>query len=127
MGIWNKQPREKAGPVRDAAAAKVEAAERLSASLAEAGAAFEALFAADRAYLAAYREQYGDAAFSSSLLMNRFRGMLLCELELSAPGILKYLNQPRQSLARCHTIATNIARQVENDLSSLPIEEEPAQ
>lgn len=127
MGIWNKQPRETAGPVRDAAAAKVEAAERLSASLAEAGNAFEALFAADRAYLAAYREEYGDAAFSSSLLMNRFRGMLLAELELSAPGLLKYLDQPRQSLARCHTIATNIARQVENDLSSLPQSKEPAQ
>lgn len=127
MGIWNKQPPEAADPIRQAANDKVAAAVRLSKALSEAGAAFDNLFEADRAYLGAYRQEHGGAAYSSSLLMNRFRGMLLCELELSAPGMLKYLDQPRQSLARCHTIATNIARQVDNDLSSLPQSKEPTQ
>ena len=134
MGIWNskrpdgpKPETEQPDRLREIAAQKVEAAERLSASLAEAGTAFEALFAADRAYLAEYRQRYGSEAFSGSLLMNRFRWMLLCELELSAPNLLKYLDQPRQSLARCHTIATNITRQVYNDLSSLPADKELAQ
>jgi len=125
MGLLNRKPPESANPVLAAAAEKKAAAERLSASLAEAGVAFEALFAADRAYLAAYRQEYGAEAFSGSLLMNRFRGMLLCDLELNAPELLKYLNQPRQSRARCSRISDQIARQVDNDLSSLPQPKDP--
>jgi len=127
MGILNRKPPDTLGPVNKAAASRVEAAERLSASLAQVGAAFEALFAADREFLGAYRKQYGAEAYSPSLLMNRFHGMLLADLELSAPELLRYLSQPRQSRAKAQTIATLIARQVENDLSSLPTEKEPAQ
>ena len=134
MGIWNsKRPdgpepeTEQPDRLREIAAQKVEAAERLSASLAEAGIAFEALFAADRAYLAAYRERYGSEAHSASRLMHQFRGTLLGDLELNAPDLLRYLDQPRQSRAKAQTIATLIARQVDNDLSSLPAEKEPAQ
>lgn len=134
MGIWNsKRPdgpepkTEQPDRLREIATQKVEAAERLSASLAEASTAFEALFAADRAYLAAYRQRYGLEAHSSSRLMHQFRGALLGDLELNAPDLLRYLNQPRQSRAKAQTIATLIARQVDNDLSSLPAEKEPAQ
>ena len=59
--------------------------------------------------------------------MNQFRTTLLLDLELSAPELLRYLNQPRQSRAKAQTVASLIARQVDNDLSSLPAEKEPAQ
>ena len=134
MGIWNsKRPdapepeTEQPDRLREIAAQKVEAAERLSASLAEAGTAFEPLLAADRAYLAEYRDRNGSEAHSAYRLMHQFRGTLLGDLELNAPDLLRYLNQPRQSRAKAQTIASLIARQVDNDLSSLPTEKEPAQ
>ncbi len=133
MGIWNKRPDapEPDGGhtdrLREIAAEKVEAAERFSKAIAAAGEAMTALFDADRAFLAAYRERYGSEAHSASRLMHQFRGTLLGELELSAPDLLRHLNQPRQSRAKAQTIATLIARQVDNDLSSLPAEKEPAQ
>ncbi|QQN74708.1 hypothetical protein [Croceicoccus sp. YJ47] len=86
-----------------------------------------ALFDSDRAFLAEYRQCYGAEAHSASRLMHQFRGTLLGDLEVSAPDLLRHLNQPRQSRAKAQTIATLIARQVENDLSSLPTEKEPAQ
>ena len=106
---------------------KVEAAACFSKAIAAAGEAMNALFDADRAFLAKYRQRYGSEAHSGSRLMHQFRGSLLGELELSAPDLLRYLNQPRQSRAKAQTIASLIARQVENDLSSLPAEKEPAQ
>lgn len=133
MGIWNKRPD---GPepdgghsdrLREIAAEKVEAAERFSKAIAAAGEAMEALFDSDRAFLAEYRQRYGSEAHSASRLMHQFRGTLLGELELSAPDLLRHLNQPRQSRAKAQTVASLIARQVENDLSSLPAEKEPAQ
>ncbi|MXO62519.1 hypothetical protein [Qipengyuania oceanensis] len=133
MGIWNKRPDAPepdgghTNRLREIAAEKVEAAERFSSAIAAAGEAMNDLFDADRAFLAAYRERYGSEAHSASRLMHQFRGTLLGELELSAPDLLRHLNQPRQSRAKAQTIATLIARQVDNDLSSLPAEKEPAQ
>ncbi|MBX7496844.1 hypothetical protein K3172_13350 [Qipengyuania sp. 6B39] len=133
MGIWNKRPDapEPDGGhtdrLREIAAEKAEAATRFSSAIAAAGEAMTALFDADRAFLAEHRQRYGSEAHSASRLMHQFRGSLLGELELSAPDLLRHLNQPRQSRAKAQTIATLIARQVENDLSSLPAEKEPAQ
>ena len=127
MGIFKQQRPDEPDAIRDAAKAKVEAAERFSAALAATGEAMTALFDADRAFLAAHRQRYGSDAHSASRLMHQFRGSLLGELELSAPDLLRHLNQPRQSRAKAQTVATLIARQVENDLSSLPAEKEPAQ
>ncbi|MBV7256146.1 hypothetical protein KCG44_05040 [Pacificimonas sp. WHA3] len=64
--------------------------------LADAGTAFEALFAADRGYIAAYRQQYGSEAHSTSLLLiHKFRGALLSDLELNALDLLRHFNQSR--------------------------------
>jgi hypothetical protein len=68
----------------------------------------------------------GTEAHSASRLMHMFRGGLLGELELSAPDLLRHLHQPRQSRAKAQTIASLIARQVENDLASVPQPKEPA-
>lgn len=127
MGIWNKPHSPEPDRLRKIAAEKVEAAECFSSAIAAAGEAMVALFDADRAFLAEYRERHGGPAYSPSRLMHQFRGSLLGELELNAPDLLRHLNQPRQSRAKAQTIATLIARQVENDLSSLPAEKEPAQ
>ena len=128
MGIFKQRPD---GPepdrLREIAAEKVEAAERFSKAIAAAGEAMNALFDSDRAFLTEYRQRYGSEAHSASRLTHQFRGTLLGELELSAPDLLRHLNQPRQSRAKAQTVASLIARQVENDLSSLPAEKEPAQ
>ena len=127
MGIFKQQRPDEPDAIRDAAKAKVEAAQRFSAAIAAAGEAMNALFDADRAFLAEYRRRYGSDAHSASRLMHQFRGSLLGELELNAPDLLRHLNQPRQSRAKAQTVASLIARQVDNDLSSLPAEKETAQ
>tara|TARA_B100000678_G_scaffold157481_2_gene131494 strand:- start:457 stop:843 length:387 start_codon:yes stop_codon:yes gene_type:complete len=128
MGIWNKPPDgEQPDSLREIAGEKVEAAARFSAAIAAAGEAMNDLFDSDRAFLAEYRQRYGSEAHSASRLTHQFRGTLLGDLELNAPDLLRHLNQPRQSRAKAQTVATLIARQVENDLSSLPQPKEPAQ
>lgn len=127
MGIFKQQRPDEPDAIRDAAKAKIEAAERFTSALAAAGEAMTALFDADRAFLAAHRQKYGAEAHPASRLMNQFRTTLLLDLELNAPELLRYLNQPRQSRAKAQTVAALIARQVDNDLSSLPAEKEPAQ
>jgi hypothetical protein len=123
MGIFSKSP-DAASPepdrLREITTDKAEAAARFSAAIAAAGEAMVALFDADRAFLAEYRRRHGGEAYSPSRLMHQFRGSLLGELELNAPDLLSHLNQPRQSRARAETVASLIARQVENDLSSVP-------
>ncbi|HKR16725.1 hypothetical protein [Rhizorhapis sp.] len=123
MGIFGKSP-DAASPepdrLREIAAEKVAAAERFSKAIAAAGEAMNALFDADRAFLAEYRQRHGSEAYSGSRLTHQFRGTLLQDLELGAPDLLRHLNQPRQSRAKAQTIANLIARQVENDLSSEP-------
>jgi hypothetical protein len=59
--------------------------------------------------------------------MYQFRGALLGDLELNAPELLRYLNQPRQSRANAQSVASLIATQVRHDLSSLPTKKEPTQ
>jgi len=125
MGIFSKpQPDspEPEGPdrLREIAAEKVAAAARLSAAIAEMGAAATALFDADRAFCSEWLERHGNSGHGASRLMRQFRPFLLCDLELNAPQLLKYLEQPRQSRAKAQTIAHQIARQVENDLASEP-------
>lgn len=132
MKLWNKpQPDapEPEGPdrLREVAAGKVAAAARVSAAIAELGAAATALFDADRAFLAEYRTRHGSEAYSPSRLMHQFRGTLLGDFELGAPDLLNHLKQPRQSRAKAETIASLIARQVENDLASEAQLKEPAQ
>lgn len=129
MGIW-KRPEQQASPepgapdqpdrLREIAAEKVAAAARLSAAIAEMGAAAEAMFDADRAFCSEWLERHGNSGHGASRLMRQFRPFLLCDLELNAPQLLKYLEQPRQSRAKAQTIAHQIARQVENDLASEP-------
>lgn len=128
MGIFKQRP-DAGQPdrLREIAAEKAEAAARFSTAIAAAGEAMDALFDSERAFLAEYRQRYGAEAHSASRLTHQFRGALLGELELNAPDLLRHLNQPRQSRAKAQTIATLIARQVENDLSSLPTEKETAQ
>jgi len=134
MKLWNnKQPDPAASEpdgdtpdrLREIAAEKVAAAERFSRAIAEAGAAAEALFDADRAFLAEYRARHGSEAYSASRLMHQFRGTLLLDLELGAPDLLRHLNQPRQSRAKAQTVASLISRQVENDLAAQPQPKEP--
>ena len=125
MGIFSKtrpDTPEPEGPdrLREIAADKVEAAARLSAAIAELGSAASALFDSDRAFLAEFRARHGSEAYSASRLMHQFRGTLLGDFELGAPDLLRHLNQPRQSRARAETVASLIARQVENDLASQP-------
>ncbi len=132
MGIWNKLHKPDGGSadrLREIAAEKVAAAHRLSAAIAEMGAAATALFDADRAFCSEWLERHGDRGHGTSRLMRQFRPLLLCDLELNAPQMLKYLEQPRQSRAKAQTIASQIARQVENDLASepQPQSKEPAQ
>lgn len=137
MGIFSKTPRDTPEPeatgqpdrLREIAAEKVEAAARVSAAIAELGSAATALFDSDRAFLAEFRARHGSEAYSASRLMHQFRGTLLGDFELGAPDLLRHLNQPRQSRAKAETIASLIARQVENDLASQPQPEpkEPAQ
>lgn len=134
MGIFSKplpDSPEPEGPdrLREIATDKAEAAARFSSAIAAAGEAMIALFDADRAFLAEYRRRHGSEAYSPSRLMHQFRGSLLGELELNAPDLLSHLNQPRQSRARAETVASLIARQVENDLSSVPqpLPKEPTQ
>ncbi|MBI1191406.1 MAG: hypothetical protein GC200_12095 [Tepidisphaera sp.] len=123
MGIFGKSP-DAASPepdrLREIATAKAEAAARFSAAITAAGEAMTALFDADRAFLAEYRQRHGSEAYSASRLTHQFRGTLLQDLELNAPELLRHLNQPRQSRAKAQTVANLIARQVENDLSSVP-------
>lgn len=137
MGIWNSKRPDGPEPdapeapdrLREIATGKAEAAARFSAAIAAAGEAMVALFDADRAFLAEYRRRHGSEAYPAARLMHQFRGSLLGELELNAPDLLSHLNQPRQSRARAETVASLIARQVENDLSSVPQPEpkEPTQ
>lgn len=134
MKLWNTRP-EQANPqpdrLREIGAEKVAAAARLSAAIAEMGAAADALFDADRAFCAEWLARHGDTGHGSSRLMRQFRSFLLTDFELNAPQMLKYLEQRRQSLARCDTFANRIARQVEEDLASepqpQPEQQEPAQ
>lgn len=138
MKLWNTRP-EQANPepgipgqpdrLREIAADKTAAAARLSAAIAEMGAAATALFDADRAFCSEWLVRHGDTGHGTSRLMRQFRPFLLCDLELNAPDLLKYLEQPRQSRAKAQTIASQIARQVENDLASEPQPQpkEPAQ
>lgn len=130
MGIFKSRPDtpepDGTDRLREIAADKVAAAERFSTAIAAAGEAMVALFDADRAFLAEYRQRHGSEAHSASRLMHMFRGGLLGELELSAPDLLRHLHQPRQSRAKAQTIASLIARQVENDLASVPQPKEPA-
>ncbi len=128
MGMFSKpHSPEPEGPdrLREIAAEKVAAANRLSAAIAEIGAAAEALFNADRAFCSEWLERHGNTGHGASRLMRQFRPFLLCDLELNAPQMLKYLEQPRQSRAKAQTIASQIARQVENDLASVPQPKEP--
>lgn len=128
MGMFSKpHSPEPEGPdrLREIAAEKVAAANRLSAAIAEIGAAAEALFDADRAFCSEWLERHGNTGHGASRLMRQFRPFLLCDLELNAPQMLKYLEQPRQSRAKAQTIASQIARQVENDLASVPQPKEP--
>lgn len=140
MKLWNKsQPEQSASPepgtpgqpdrLREIAAEKVAAAAHLSAAIAEMGAAATAMFDADRAFCSEWLERHGNTGHGASRLMRQFRPFLLCDLELNAPQMLKYLEQPRQSRAKAQTIAHQIARQVENDLASEPQPQpkEPAQ
>lgn len=132
MKLWNKQtPPDGRGAdrLREIAAEKVAAAQRLTAAIAELGAASDALFAADRAFCADWLARHGDTGHGASRLMRQFRSFLLTDFELNAPSLLKYLEQRRQSRARCDTVANRIARQVENDLASepQPEQQEPAQ
>ncbi|WP_292623634.1 hypothetical protein [Novosphingobium sp. 17-62-19] len=130
MGMFSKpHSPEPEGPdrLREIAAEKVAAANRLSAAIAEMGAAAEALFDADRAFCSEWLERHGNTGHGASRLMRQFRPFLLCDLELNAPQMLKYLEQPRQSRAKAQTIASQIARQVENDLAAVPQPKEPAQ
>lgn len=128
MGIFSKplpdipEPEAIAQPdrLREIATEKAEAAARFSSAIAAAGEAMVALFDADRAFLAEYRRRHRSEAYPAARLMHQFRGSLLGELELNAPDLLSHLNQPRQSRARAETVASLIARQVENDLSSVP-------
>jgi len=133
--LWNKPQPDAPEPgapdtpdrLREIAAEKVAAANRLSAAIAEMGAAAEALFDADRAFCSEWLERHGNTGHGASRLMRQFRPFLLCDLELNAPQMLKYLEQPRQSRAKAQTIASQIARQVENDLAAVPQPKEPAQ
>jgi hypothetical protein len=132
MGIFSSKPQPDAsGPepdrLREIAAEKVKAAERFSKAIAEAGEAMTTLFDADRAFLAEYRQRHGSEAYPAARLMHQFRGTLLGELEVNAPDLLRYLNQPRQSRAKARTVASLIAQQVENDLAAQPQPKEPAQ
>lgn len=132
MKLWKQPQPDSPEPdgtdrLREIATEKAEAAARFSAAIAAAGEAMTALFDADRAFLAEYRARHGSEAYSGSRLTHLFRGGLLGELELSAPDLLRHLHQPRQSRAKANTIASLIARQVENDLASVPQLKEPAQ
>ena len=103
MGIW-KRPEQSASPepgapgqpdrLREIAAEKVAAAARLSAAIAEMGAAAEAMFDADRAFCSEWLERHGNTGHGASRLMRQFRPFLLCDLELNAPQLLKYLERP---------------------------------
>jgi len=130
MGIFGKSP-DTTGPepdrLREIANEKAEAAARFSAAIAAAGDAMTTLFDADRAFLAEYRTRHGSEAYPAARLMHQFRGTLLGELEVNAPDLLRYLNQPRQSRAKARTVASLIAQQVENDLAAQPQPKEPAQ
>ena len=133
MKLWNKPQPDALEPgapdtpdrLREIAAEKVAAANRLSAAISEIGAAAEALFDADRAFCSEWLERHGNTGHGAFRLMRQFRPFLLCDLELNAPQLLKYLEQPRQSRAKAQTIASQIARQVENDLASVPQPKEP--
>lgn len=128
MGIFSKTPPSpEPDRLHQIAAERIAAAERFSAAIAAAGEAMEALFEADRAFQAEYAQRHGGELYSSSRLMHQFRGALLGDLELNAPELLRYLNQTRQSRANAQSVASLIATQVRIDLSSLPIEKEPAQ
>lgn len=131
MGIFSKPPRDASGPEPDrlweAACDKKDAAARLSAAITAAGEAMTALFDADRAFCAEWNARHGDWGHGTARLMRQLRPMLLGDLELNAPELLQHLNQPRQSRGRCETIASLIARQVDNDLASEPLPKEPAQ
>jgi hypothetical protein len=130
MKLWNK-PTQPDTPepdrLREIAGERIAAAERFSAAIAAAGDAMTALFEADRGFQAEYAQRHGGELYSSSRLMHQFRGGLLGDLELNAPDLLRYLNQPRQSRATAQSVASLIATQVRHDLSSLPTEKEPAQ
>src|SRR3546814_15744127 len=97
----------------DVCSSDLAAANRLSAAIAEIGAAAEALFDADRAFCSEWLERHGNTGHGASRLMRQFRPFLLCDLELNAPPMLKYLEQPRQSRAKAQTIASQIARRSE--------------
>jgi hypothetical protein len=130
MKLWNSKTQpEPLEPDRlsEIAAERIAAAERFSAAIAAAGVAMDALFAADQAFQAEYRQRHGGELYSSSRLMYQFRGALLGDLELNAPELLRYLNQPRQSRATAQSVASLIATQVRHDLSSLPTKKEPTQ
>ena len=128
MGLFKTRPdTREPDRLREIGAEKVAAAARLSAAIAEMGAAADALFAADRAFCAEWLARHGDTGHGSARLMRQFRPFLLTDFELNAPLMLKYFEQRRQSLARCDTIANRIARQVEEDLAAQPQPKEPAQ
>jgi hypothetical protein len=130
MKLWNSKTQldtPEPDRLREIAGERIAAAERFSAAIAAAGDAMAALFETDRAFQAEYAQRHGGELYSSSRLMHAFRGGLLGDLELNAPDLLRYLNQPRQSRASAQSVASLIATQVRHDLSSLPTEKEPAQ
>lgn len=113
--------------LREIAADKIAAAERLSAAIVELGTATTALLDADRAFWIEWHNRHGDYGESAWRLMGQLRTFLLGDIVLSAPEMPHYLNLPRQSATTRETIASIIARQTNDDLASEAQLKEPAQ
>jgi len=131
MGIFSKPQPDASGPepdrLREIAADKIAAAERLSAAIVEMGAATTALLDADRAFWMEWHNRHGDYGESTRRLMNQLRTFLLGDIVLNAPDMPNYLNLPRQRGTTDATIASLIARQTNDDLASEAQLKEPAQ
>lgn len=131
MGIFSKPQPDASGPepdrLREIAADKIAAAERLSAAIVEMGAATTALLDADRAFWIEWHARHGDYGESTRRLMNQLRPFLLGDIVLNAPAMPNHLNLPRQRGTTGATIASLIARQTNDDLASEAQLKEPAQ
>ena len=117
---------QSADPLEDLAAARIDAARRLSDAVREAGQAMSDLMDAERAFNAEVVSSRGASGNGAMRFAQQLYPFLVAEMNLHAPLLAKFLRVPHLAPSRCESVASMVERIARSDVESLSKREEAA-
>ncbi|MBV1917560.1 MAG: hypothetical protein KUG65_05810 [Sphingomonadaceae bacterium] len=127
MRLLNKKlpdPDAAANALPALARSRVKAAERLDAAIVEVEAAIGGLLDADDAFFAAVRSSGASDHGTGGHLRRVLRTLLMGQMQVTAPGFVRFLGIPFVSARAQGSIAAAVDRTANNDLANHTLVEE---